>query len=231
MKSDKSKSKVKWGMHPNSLASLRPNRGGEIRNPKGRPRKIRVQREQTLSPKEQVFVAKIVPRLMKNEFMTQSASAQEAGYAAPGPSGSSLMKRPHVLRAIDEKLTAELSAVDAETHALLEQLASISFFDPRKMFNEDGTAKQINELDEKTASAISGIEVESLFEGKGSDRERNGTLRKWKVADKLSAIRMFMEFKKLLGTQRVEITGKNGAPFSPPIIHVNFVSVGPGNST
>jgi hypothetical protein len=176
--------------------------------------------ENDLTPREEAFAATIVPRLLAGERGAISKTARELGYASAAH-GSVLMQRPAVLRKIDENLNAALESVDAETSWLLERLAAIIDFDPRLL------TENVKDLDDVTALALAGIDIEHTYEKVAGEREQTGQINKWKQYNKLDAIKMFLEFKKLLGTQRHELSGPNGQPLDlpAPILNIQFVAV------
>lgn len=175
-----------------------------------------------LTAREEAFAATVVPRMLAGERGAIGETAKALGYK----SSAGLMRNPAVMRAVDENMNAALDRVDAETAWLLDRLKSIVNFDVRELMNDDGSAKMVSEIDDETAAAIQAVEVEEMFEGAGAAREQVGYLKKYKVSDRLAAIRLFLEFKKLIGTSRLELTGKDGAPLTlaPPVINVNFVT-------
>lgn len=61
---------------------------------------------------------------------------------------------------------------------VLGKLAALSFYDVRKLVNEDGSLKPLHELDEDTASAIEGIDVEEIYAGRGEERVAIGRVKK-----------------------------------------------------
>ena len=119
---------------------------------------------------------------------TRSATA--AGYSAKSacPQGSRLLRNGKVSKRIAE-IQAEIATRNNVTvDRVLKEMARIAFFDPRAMFLEDGTPKAITELDDDTAAAIAGLEVEERFEGRGANRKLVGTIKKYKVSDKGTAL-------------------------------------------
>ena len=76
----------------------------------------------------------------------------------------------------------------ASAERVLLEASRIALFDPRKLFRDDGSPKPINELDDDTAAALAGLDVVEEFEGSGEDRVFVGYTKKYKVADKNSAI-------------------------------------------
>lgn len=117
---------------------------------------------------------------------TAPGSARSRGYA--------LQKHPYVqqlIREHQERVEAELKAKTSLTvENVVEALRRLVMADPRKLFNADGTLKQISELDDDTASMVSSFEVEELYTsgGRGQERTAIGRTAKVKMWDKNSAI-------------------------------------------
>ena len=68
------------------------------------------------------------------------------------------------------------------------EVARLAFFDPRKMFTARGDPIPLSELDDDTAAAIAGLDVLESYEGSGEDRVLVGHIKKYKIADKNSAL-------------------------------------------
>ena len=101
---------------------------------------------------------------------------------------SRLLDNPKVslrLKELRERITG-LGIASAE-RTLLEA-TRIALFDPRNLFFDDGTPKPITALDDDTAAALAGLDVVEEFEGSGEDRKFVGYTKKYKVADKNSAL-------------------------------------------
>lgn len=64
----------------------------------------------------------------------------------------------------------------------------LAFLDLRKAFDEHGHIKPLTELDDDTAAAITGFDVEDLYEGRGESREHVGRVKKIRTADKKAAL-------------------------------------------
>lgn len=98
------------------------------------------------------------------------------------------------IRARIEELRAKAAEKAVLTEArVLEEVARIGLFDPRKLFNADGSPKDIHALDDATAAAIAGLEVMEVYAGTGKDRVFVGYLKKYKIADKNSALEKLMK--------------------------------------
>ncbi len=73
---------------------------------------------------------------------------------------------------------------------VLQEYAKLAFFDPRKLFNDDGTTKEISQLDDETAAALSGLDVTENWEYDEAEEKRvkNGFTKKYKLSDKKGAL-------------------------------------------
>jgi phage terminase small subunit len=73
---------------------------------------------------------------------------------------------------------------DFNEDRVLKEVAAIALFDPRKLFNDDGQPKQISELDDATAAAISSIKTVKTGE--------ESSVVEYKVNDKNQALEKLM---------------------------------------
>lgn len=137
-----------------------------------------------LAPMQSVFVQEYLIDLNATQ------AAIRAGYSAKTAEqqGYQLLQKPSVQAAIAarQKEREQRTAVAADR--VLLEAARLALFDPRKLFNDDGSPKGIHELDDDTAAAVAGIEVVEQFEGSGKDRVFVGYLKKYRIADKNSAL-------------------------------------------
>ncbi len=93
---------------------------------------------------------------------------------------------------------------------VLQEYAKLGFFDPRKLFNDNGSPKEITDLDDETAAALAGLDVQEVYEGTGDDRKFVGYVKKYKLADKKGSLDSMGKFLGMF-TDKMEITGKDGA--------------------
>lgn len=94
------------------------------------------------------------------------------------------------------------------TERVTQEIARISFFDPRKMFAKDGSPLAITDLDDDTAACIVGLEVLDQFEGSGESRVLVGNIKKYKIADKNSGLD---KAAKMLGLYKKDNEQPNAA--------------------
>lgn len=102
--------------------------------------------------------------------------------------GSRLMANRKVATRVNELRERITNAGIASAARVLLEASRLATFDPRKLFRDDGSPKPITELDDDTAAALAGLDVVEEFEGSGEDRKFVGYTKKYKVADKNSAL-------------------------------------------
>jgi phage terminase small subunit len=140
-------------------------------------------------------------RLFVIEYLKDHNAKQayiRAGYAARGHAAavnaSRLLIRADVAAEVARLQAVVLDDVQRSTGLTLERLtlevARGAFFDIRRLKHEDGTPKDLHELDEDTASAIAGVELEEVFEGRGEDRKHTGRIHKYKLVDRRAYVDM-----------------------------------------
>lgn len=119
--------------------------------------------------------------------LNATQAAKRAGYKDPNI-GRQLITKNNVAEEI-RKRKKELSEKTGITQEMvLREFAKIAFFDPRKLFQDNGQPKDITMLDDDTAGALAGLDVMEEYEGHGQDREFVGYTKKYKIADKLRAL-------------------------------------------
>lgn len=114
----------------------------------GKVRAIRRAREY-LTPKMSAFVNAYV--LCNNA----TQAAREAGYTAdPRVTGGKLLHTPAVITAIDKARDLVAKEACITKADVIRELGRIAMFDIAKLYNEDGSIKQIYEVDEDTRRAL-----------------------------------------------------------------------------
>jgi phage terminase small subunit len=149
-----------------------------------------------LTAKQQAFIAEY----LANGFNGTQA-AVKAGYSAKtaDSQASRLLKVPAVAAAIAAKQQPRLEKLEITAERVLSEIAKLAFFDPRRLFRDDGTLIAITQLDDDTAAAIAGLEVYV----EKDDGEPIGETKKFKLADKGANLERLGRHLKLF-TDRVE---------------------------
>jgi phage terminase small subunit len=134
-----------------------------------------------LSQKQEVFI---------REYLIDgngARAAEAAGYGknSAAVTASRLLRNAKVREKLGGLTSEHLEKLEITAEKVLQGLAELAYFDPRKMYNQDGTFKKIHEMDEATVHALTGADVEKLFKhfGKGQ-AEEIGTITKVRYADR-----------------------------------------------
>ena len=169
-----------------------------------------------LTPKQDCFSRKFL------ELSENASEAYRQSYDAAGMSdeaiwveASRLLQNPKVALRIEKLKALHLKRHEATIDRVIAEYARLAFLDIRKAFDEEGNLKPIHELDDDTAAAISGIEVDVKVLCKEDSTEAVASrLHKVKLSDKKGALD---SLAKTLGmfVEKHEHTGKDGEPLIP----------------
>lgn len=94
---------------------------------------------------------------------------------------------------------------------VLQELYRLAFVDIRKFFNDDGSAKQIAELDDDAAAALAGFEIVELNSAPGSPPA--GFTKKFKLTEKKGAIELLMRHMGMLN-DKMKLQGDPESPLT-----------------
>jgi phage terminase small subunit len=83
---------------------------------------------------------------------------------------------------------------------VLLEIGRIAFFNPKQLFNPDGSPKLISEIPDDTAAAIGGLEVASV----GNAEMGIGQVLKYKISDKNSALEKLCKHLGLFNERKDE---------------------------
>jgi len=181
-----------------------------------------------LKPIHQLFAEKYL------DYFDVGRAAAEAGWAQWHDSeheleriGRGLLRRADIAAYVEQELTARLRGHGVEKGKVLKEICRISFFDPARLYYENGNPLPINEVDRDTRAAISGIEVEDIQVGSGEERRQIGVVRKYKVINKKDTLEQLAKHLQLFPKDGQEGSTTNNffAPGSAPQFNVNFVGV------
>lgn len=118
--------------------------------------------------------------------------------------------KPHVFDAIEKARQKMAEKLGITREQCIAQYGRLGFSDPRKLFDAYGQLKPISELDDDTAAAVQGFEVELRYVD-GSDAPPVSVLKvKW--ADRKAALDSLMKAQGWNSAEKHEVSGKNGQP-------------------
>ena len=137
--------------------------------------------------------------------LNATQAAIRAGYSprTAEAASSRLLRNVKVAEEIRKALDRRCEKLELKAEDTLRGIANIARFDPRKLFDEKGNAKEIRELDLETAQVLSGFDFITLYEGEGEQKHAFGQLRKVRFADRLKAFELLGRHQKLF-TDKVE---------------------------
>lgn len=133
-----------------------------------------------LNDKQKRFVDEYLVDLNATKAAERAGYSKKTAYSI----GQRLLKHVEIQKAIEkaQKNLSERTQITQER--VLQEYAKIAFFDPRRMFNDDGTLKQISQLDDDVAAVIGGIDVVV----DKSDKDEPDYTKKIKLIDKKGAL-------------------------------------------
>jgi phage terminase small subunit len=155
-------------------------------------------------------------RLYVEAFITNGGNARQAaitaGYSEAGSDKASwrFQKDPEVMEMLRKRREKLIAKFELTTERTLLEIARLSYSDPRKLYNEDGTLKSIHELDDDTAAAVAIIEVDEIT----SQGAVVGLARKTKLWNKAQALEMAA---KVLGMYE-----KDNSQKQPVLLNLNL---------
>lgn len=122
--------------------------------------------------------------------LNATQAAIRAGYSAKTADriGPELLGKTCVSEAIQAAREEQTKRTNVTADRVIQEYAKIAFFDPRKLFMDNGAPKEICSLDDDTAAALAGLDVLEEYEGSGENREFVGYTKKYKISDKLRAL-------------------------------------------
>lgn len=142
--------------------------------------------DRKLTPKQERFVKEYLVDLNATQ------AAGRAGYSDPNI-GRQLITKGNVQQAIAEQRKGREDRTLITGDRILLETARIAFFDPRKLFKDDGTPKGIHELDDDSAACIGGLKVVT----KGNAEMGFGEVLEYKINEKNSALEKLFKHQGL----------------------------------
>lgn len=122
--------------------------------------------------------------------MNGTQAAIRAGYSEKTARqiASEYLSKPNIQEKISllKKELSEKTGVTAQM--VINELAKVAFLDPRDLFSVDNALLNVRQLDDKSAGAISSIEVYEEYGVVDDERQPIGQTKKIKFWDKVSAL-------------------------------------------
>lgn len=161
-----------------------------------------------LSPKQQRFVAEY----LKDSNATQAAI--RAGYSrkTAKSQGARLLTNVDIAQAV----TKRVEQVGITADVVLGELLRIARADIGQAYGKDGRLLALKDMPEDVRRAISGIDVEEIFEGYGDERKPVGNLVKLRFWDKPRTLELLGKHLKLFTEKFEHTVVEDGVVLLPP---------------
>lgn len=104
--------------------------------------------------------------------------------------GSKLLTNTNIQEYISKKQEEIEKRTEVTQDMVIKELAKIAFLDIRKLYTENGQLRNVADIDDDTAGAISSLETLEEYNGYGDDREKIGDTQKVKLLDKTKALEL-----------------------------------------
>jgi len=131
--------------------------------------------------------------LLADPEENKRAAYEAAGYKSTDPNIISraiakIMRSPVVKAYLMTKREYLRKRTNIKQTAVVKELASIGFFDPADLFDDNGQLLNIHDIPQHARKAISGMDVVTEYAGRGSKRQAIGYTTKLKFVDKKGAL-------------------------------------------
>ncbi len=134
----------------------------------------------SLTPQQSRFITEY----LKDRNGTKAAI--RAGYKASRArsTASRLVAKGNIRAEIDKRMQAVANRLEISAERVLKERARLAFFDVRKLLDAAGNPLPLQQLDDDTAAAIAGIDVQET----GGGDEVVSLIKKYKLADKNASL-------------------------------------------
>lgn len=141
---------------------------------------------------------------------------------------SRLLTNANIKDYIEQQMKEREKRTEITQDRVLREYAKIAFFNPKKLFRDNGQPKDITELDDDTAAVIAGLKVNDVYEGFGDDRTFIGYLKEYKLMDKKGALDSIARHLGMFN-DKIEVSGSIDAGLEKLNSILNQVKRNDGN--
>ncbi len=156
-----------------------------------------------LSDKQRVFVDEYLVDLNATQAAIRAGYSQKTA----NEQGARLLAKVSIQAELSARMKAREQRTEITQDRVLQEIARVAFFDPRKLFSDDGSPKRLVDLDDDSAAVVAGLDVATI----GNADVGVGQVMKYKIADKLKALDQCMSHLGM-GRTKLELSGKVEMP-------------------
>lgn len=124
---------------------------------------------------------------------------EEAGVYSPSGAVDRFESSPVVQR-VQEIIRTKFAEGGISSQRTMIELARVAFSSAKDMFDENGDLIPVHKMTDDTAASIASIDVETRWEGKGSDAVPV-IVKKYRRADKMAALGILAKHFKIVGDE------------------------------
>ena len=141
--------------------------------------------------------------------LNATQAAIRAGYSQKTANviASELLTKPDIQLAITNAIKERAERTEITQDRVLIEVARLAFLDIRKAFDANGNLKEIHDLDDDTAAAISGIEVLESVSENGSVTK----LKKIRLSDKRASLELAGRHLQMWN-DKLALMNRDGSP-------------------
>lgn len=170
--------------------------------------KKRQVKRKTPTNQERVFIAEYLISLDPYDAARKARYSETVAKTKAYQWVSNSKVKPHVYKAIRDRMRKREERTNITADRVLEQVGRMTFFDPRRLSDEEGRPISLHKLPDDVAMAIQGVELVTI----GNKDAGFGEVTKYKMTDRNSAAEKLM---KHLGLYSKDNAQKGLADASP----------------
>lgn len=180
---------------------------------------------QSLDARERLFVEEYLVDLNAPRAALKAGYSETMAYSKAYQWVRDGKRKPHVYAAVQARLQKRDNKIQSRRERIIAEYEKLAFFDVRKLFDEDGNPKSLHELDDDTAAAVAGFDLDvevikpeqaeiDAAAAKGDEpptAELHKYVKKIKLSEKKAALDSLSKIEGMF-IEKHEHTGKDGAP-------------------
>lgn len=143
-----------------------------------------------LTPKQERFVQEYLVDLNATAAAKRAGYSEKTAYAI----GQQNLRKLEIQTAIQEAKDNLSRRTEVTQEMIIRETAKLAFFDVRKLFDENGKPLEISSLDDDTAAALVGLDVQDIYADGEGEKAFAGYVKKYKMADKLRALELLGKY-------------------------------------
>lgn len=161
-----------------------------------------------LTPKQEAFCKKYLELGNASEAYRQCYEADGMSNEAIWVEASRLLDNPTVALRVNELKELQQKRHNVTIDRVVAEYAKLAFLDIRKAFDESGNLKPVQEMDDSTAAAISGLEVDKRISSFADEEGKplvESHLHKIKLSDKKGALDSLAKYLGMFSDGNVNV--------------------------